>query len=441
VAIADFNGDVLDDVATIGQSSLEALFAGPVVANAVLDHITFPGTAARAVYANYPGDEKSAASSSGTITLDTASMLSATPASLNFGVVPPDWWSASQTVTVQNTGAASLTISRMSIPGSGTTNSFAVQFNTCTTTLIPGASCTVPIILGPGVKGVQSANFVIASTNIAIPTLNVPLTGETQSPVTITGASMTINFGAAVPVITATATGLVGGDTISTLAPVCTTTYIITSVLGTYPTTCSGATNPNNKYVFTYVAGKLTVNPVRATMISPVPGSTFTSNSVMFTWTPSGAANQIYALNVSAVAPGGSEIYRSPYIYSTFVTDSNLPMVGKTLYVRLFTYLAGAWQYSDYTYTSPVPVKAALTAPVSGPITSSPVTFTWNPGSGVRLYALNISAIAPGGRDVYQSPYLYTTSVTVSVRSPGKTLYVRLFSLINGAWQYTDYVI
>jgi FtsP/CotA-like multicopper oxidase with cupredoxin domain len=376
---------------------------------------------------------------SNTVSVIPVAGINISPAALNFGVVPLNQTSASQTLTVKNTGAATLNISAMSIPGSGTTNSFSVQSNTCRTTLVPGASCTVRIVLGPAVKGVQSASFTIVSNDPTNPTLNVPLTGTPQSTVTVTAASLTINFGAAVPVITATASGLNGGDTIATLAPVCTTTYTVTSVVGTYPTTCSGATNPGNKYVFTYVAGKLTVNPVRATMISPVPGSTFTSTSQMFTWTPSGAANQVYALAVSAVAPGGSELYKSPYIYSTFVTVNNLPITGKTVYVRLFTLLAGAWQYYDYTYTAQGPVKAVLTAPVSGPITSSPVTFTWNPGLGVTLYALNISAVAPGGSEVYKSPYIYTTSTTVNVPT-GKTLYVRLASLINGAWQYNDYV-
>ncbi len=236
--------------------------------------------------------------------------INVSPAALNFGVVPLNQTSAAQTLTVKNTGAANLIISSMSIPGAGTTNSFAVQSNTCTTTLVPDASCTVRIILRPTIKGVQSASFTIVSNDPTNPTLNVPLTGTTQASVTITAASSTINWGTGVPVITATATGLNGGDTIATLAPVCTTTYTVTSNAGTYPTTCSGATNPGNKYVFTYVAGKLTVSPVRATMISPAPGSQLTSTSQMFTWTTGGATQ--YALWVSAVAPGGREIYQLP---------------------------------------------------------------------------------------------------------------------------------
>ena len=166
----------------------------------------------------------------------------------------------------------------------------------------------------------------------------------------------------------------------------------MTSNAGTYPTTCSGATNPGNKYVFTYVAGKLTVSPVRATMVSPLPGSTFTSNSQMFTWTTGGATH--YALWVSAVAPGGREIFQLSTSTATFVTVNNLPITGKTLYVRLYTSVNGAWQYYDYTYTAAQPVKAALTAPLSGPITSSPVTFSWNAGTGVTAYAFWLSAIA-----------------------------------------------
>ncbi len=154
-------------------------------------------------------------------------------------------------------------------------------------------------------------------------------------------------------------------------------------------------------------------------MISPVPGTAFTSNSQTFTWTR-GGANQLYALWVSARAPGGREVFQLGTSSATFVTVNTLPYSGKTYYVRLYTTLNGDWVFNDYTYTAPAPVKATLIAPVPGPISTSPVTFTWNPGLGVVKYSLFVSAVAPGGYEVYKSPYLYATSVTVNVPT-GKT--------------------
>ena len=47
----------------------------------------------------------------------------------------------------------------------------------------------------------------------------------------------------------------------------------------------------------------------------------------------------------------------------------------------------------------------------------------------------------PGGREVYQLP-TSTNVFSVTIPVPlGKTLYVRLYSSINNAWQYTDYVL
>jgi len=185
------------------------------------------------------------------------------------------------------------------------------------------------------------------------------------------------------------------------------------------------------------VTGKLVVNKTFATMISPAPGSILGYPSQTFSWTTGGAA-QTYSLSISVVAPGGSELYSSGYLYGTSVTFSKLPTTGKPVYVRLLTNVNGVWQYVDYTYTAAQPVKAALTFPTTGPLPAS-VNFQWTTGQGVTIYSLFVSAIGPGKYDVYKSPYLYTTSQLVSSIPQGKTIYVRLMSNINGVWQYTDY--
>lgn len=88
----------------------------------------------------------------------------------------------------------------------------------------------------------------------------------TPGVLTITPAGLTITannqakaFDATNPPLTWTASGFVNGDTVSvfTANPVCVTTAGTTSPTGTYPITCSGAAAAN--YVFTYVAGTLTI--------------------------------------------------------------------------------------------------------------------------------------------------------------------------------------
>ncbi len=81
----------------------------------------------------------------------------------------------------------------------------------------------------------------------------------TPARLTITAPSSNVPYGSAVPALTPSYSGLVGTDTAASLttAPTCTTTYKALDDLGSYPTTCSGAADPN--YTISYTSGKLTV--------------------------------------------------------------------------------------------------------------------------------------------------------------------------------------
>ncbi len=50
--------------------------------------------------------------------------------------------------------------------------------------------------------------------------------------------------------------------------------------------------------------------------------------------------------------PGGLDIYAGNPVYTNSQTISNIPTDGSTIYVRLFTYVNGGYQYNDYTYTA-----------------------------------------------------------------------------------------
>jgi FtsP/CotA-like multicopper oxidase with cupredoxin domain len=371
-----------------------------------------------------------------------APILQMTPAALNFGTLPPNTTSPPQTITVQNVGVGTLNISSMKLVAGASPNSFSVTGNTCTTTMVAGATCRVTIVLKPTVGGTQSASFTVVSNAPANGTQSVALTGTVPAPLTITASSPTVNWGTGVPTITPIVTGLLPPDTLASLAPIsCTTTYTSTSNAGSYPTSCSGATNPNNAYNITYLPGKLTVNPVPATMISPAPGTQLPGTSVTFNWTTGGITGP-YVIWVGDVF-GVGDLYVSGHLTTPSVTVTTIPTSGQTLYVRLFTGINGVWQSIDYTYTAPPkvanPAKAVLTSPTTGPITSSPVTFQWTKGNGVNFYQLRVSTIAPGGSEVYGSPWLTTTSVSVPVPT-NKTLYVLLASYVNGQWQTINYV-
>jgi hypothetical protein len=66
------------------------------------------------------------------------------------------------------------------------------------------------------------------------------------------------------------------------------------------------------------------------------------------------------------------------------------------------------------------------------------VTFTWSPDANATAYWLDISAIAPGGNDVYQSGNLgnvsSTTVYSLPATSPPTPIYVTLYSYVGGQW-------
>ena len=72
-------------------------------------------------------------------------------------------------------------------------------------------------------------------------------------------------------------------------------------------------------------------------------------------------------------------------------------------------------------------------------MTASTGQFQWTGGTGVARYWLTVGTTA-GGNDLYSQDQ--GTSLTASLTglsTTGSTIYVRLWSLANGTWQYNDY--
>jgi hypothetical protein len=185
------------------------------------------------------------------------------------------------------------------------------------------------------------------------------------------------------------------------------------------------------------------VAPVPAVLTSPTPGTStvLSASGVSFQWS-AGTGVTLYQLNLSAIAPGQSELF----FYKGTATSANastLPANGVKVYARLYSYINGAWQYNDYLYTeSGLTVPAALTFPSPGLGTilgTINQAFIWNAGTGVTLYQLNLSAIAPGGSDLFSYKGAGTSANVPSLPANGVTVYARLYSKINGSWQYNDY--
>jgi len=89
-----------------------------------------------------------------------------------------------------------------------------------------------------------------------------------------------------------------------------------------------------------------------AQMTSPVAGSTLTTGTAGFQWS-AGTAVSAYWLYVGSSA-GASNYQNSGNLGGSALTRtvSGLPTNGSTIYVRLYSSIGGAWQYTDYTYTA-----------------------------------------------------------------------------------------
>lgn len=85
------------------------------------------------------------------------------------------------------------------------------------------------------------------------------------------------------------------------------------------------------------------------TITRPSPGSTFTSSSVAFTWTPAIGLTS-YRLLLGSTGAGSQDIYASPSLPGTTVTVQNLPNSGETIYARLEWLVNGVWKSADFTF-------------------------------------------------------------------------------------------
>ena len=94
-----------------------------------------------------------------TATFSSGPVATLSPTSLSFGTVPIGVTSGSKTVTLKNTGSASLTINSITITGTNA-GDFA-QSHTCGSSLAASASCTMSVTFKPTASGARSAALSI----------------------------------------------------------------------------------------------------------------------------------------------------------------------------------------------------------------------------------------------------------------------------------------
>jgi hypothetical protein len=143
--------------------------AASVAANASCSvKLVFTPTATGARTANLGITHNAAGSPSvvalnGTGTATAQAAISLNASSLTFASQTLGSTSASQTVTLSNSGSAPLTLNALTLAGTAATDFTRGGTCTATTTLLPAATCTLAFTFAPGALGVRSATLSIAS--------------------------------------------------------------------------------------------------------------------------------------------------------------------------------------------------------------------------------------------------------------------------------------
>jgi hypothetical protein len=171
---------------------------------------------------------------------------------------------------------------------------------------------------------------------------------------------------------------------------------------------------------------------------SPVKGSALTGNSATFQWGGYPGATA-YWLDVGK-ENGGDEYSQSGSLSSSTYsqTVNSLPTNGSSVVATWYHLLNGTWTPTYYTYTAfgGNSSQGVITSPVpSSTLSGGSVTFSWTAGVGAPAYWLDAGTEA-GGDEYYQSGNLgnVLTIAVSGLPTNGSTVYVTLYSLVNGQW-------
>jgi hypothetical protein len=170
-----------------------------------------------------------------------------------------------------------------------------------------------------------------------------------------------------------------------------------------------------------------------AQISSPAAGSTLSDVNVTFTWNAAPGADY-YWLDVGNIVSQG-DIFAGQ-VAGTSRTLTGLPCDGRTLYVQLWTHIAGTgWaDVRRYTYTAFSGCTfAVLTSPQPGTLPGNSVLFAWSPVAGADAYWLDVGNTVAQG-DIFAGQTAAASKALTSLPCDGRPLYVQLWTHKAGDW-------
>ena len=430
-----------------------------------------------------------------TLTVNGSNFVNGSSVQWNGYALATTYVSATQlTATVPATdcttaGTTSVTVFN-DTPGGGTSNA---QTFTCSNpvpaTTSPLSPASAVIGTAPFTVTVNGSNFVNGSSvqwnGSALATTYV---SATQLTATVPATDCTTTGTASVTVFNTTpGGGTSNAQTFTCNNPVPATTSPLSpasAIVGAAPfmLTVNGSNIVNGSTV-EWNGSALTTNYVSATKLTATVPATDcttagTASVTVFNSTPGGGTSnaQTFACNnpvpaTVSLSPAGAQAGGGAFTLivngSNFVSTSTVNWNGSgrvTTFVSA-SELKAAITSTDISSAGAVPVTvsnptpgggisspplafnvytlAGLTAPTPGStLTGSSAAFTWSTGVGVTKYQFRLGTTGAGSTDLYNSAEASTTALTTgtisNIPTYGATLYARLYSLINGTWQYND---
>jgi hypothetical protein len=283
-----------------------------------------------------------------TVATSAGPTASVDPGSLTFAPQPAGTTSSPQTVTVTNTGGASLTISSVVITGTNVGD--FTQTNTCkpSPSLASGAACQISVTFTPGGIGPRSATLSVTDNGTGSPQ-TVPLNG--------TGPDFSVS---ASPSTATVSPGQTATYTIS-LAP----SAGFSQMVGL---TCSGAP------------------ALAACAVMP--------SSVQLNGTGTTAAT----VNITTTAPGGGWVYRSPGPRKRLGQPTPLPLA--LLVLTLIAFLWSWRQCTPFAWTRLLSVTVILWAGATIISCGGGTSGGGSPGTPAGTYTITVVASPSGATGI-----------------------------------------
>ena len=88
--------------------------------------------------------------------------------------------------------------------------------------------------------------------------------------------------------------------------------------------------------------------------------------------------------------PGGSNVYMETQGLNTSVTVTGIPINGNPLYVRLWSFIDGGWQFNDYVYQTEAMTMVQMVSPApNSTLTAGNINFVWSGDTMLRNTSLD----------------------------------------------------